>query len=36
MAQPHNDQGTFNDVFLDNVLEELIEQADNSSICVSS
>ena len=30
MAQPHNDQGSFDEHFLDYVLEELIEQPDNS------
>jgi hypothetical protein len=30
MAQPHNDQGSFDENFLDHILEELIEQPDNS------
>jgi hypothetical protein len=30
MAQPHNDQGSFDEDFLDYVPEELIEQHDNS------
>jgi hypothetical protein len=30
MAQPHNDQGSFDEDFLDYVPEELIEQPDNS------
>jgi len=29
MAQPHNDQGSFDEVFIDYVPEELIEQPDN-------
>jgi hypothetical protein len=30
MAQPHNDQGSFDEDFLDYVPEELIEHPDNS------
>jgi hypothetical protein len=36
MAQPHNDQGSFNEDFLDYIPEELIEQPDNSFNCLSS
>lgn len=36
MAQPHNDQGSFDEDFLDYVPEELIEQPDNSFNRLSS
>jgi hypothetical protein len=36
MAQPHNDQGSIDEVFLDYIPEELIEQPDNSSNGLSS
>ena len=36
IAQPHNDQGSFDENFLDYVPEELIEQPDNSFNCLSS
>jgi len=36
MAQPHNDQGSFDKDFLDYIPEELIEQPDNSLNCLSS
>jgi len=36
MAQRHNDQGSFNEDFLDYVLEELIEQPDTSFNLLSS
>jgi len=36
MAQSHNNQASFNEGFLDYVLEELIEQPDNCFICLSS
>jgi len=36
MAQPHNDQGSFDEDFLDYVPEELIEQPDNSFDRLSS
>jgi len=36
MAQPHEDQGSFDEYFLDYVSEELIEQHDNSVNRVSS
>jgi len=36
MAQPHNDQGSFDEDFLDYVPEELIEQPDNSFNHLSS
>jgi len=36
MAQPHNDQGSFDEDFLHYVPEELIEQLDNSFNCLSS
>jgi len=36
MAQPHNDQGSFDEDFLDYIPEELIEQPDNSFNCLSS
>ena len=36
MAQPHNNQGSFDEEFLDYVLEELIEQPDNSFNRLSS
>ena len=36
MAQPHTDEGSFNEIFLDSVLQELIEQPDNSFNCLSS
>ena len=36
MAQPQNDQGSFDQDFLDYVLEELIEQPDNSFYYLSS
>jgi len=35
-AQPHNDQGSFDEDFLDYVPEELIEQPDNSFNRLSS
>jgi len=36
MAQPNNNQGSFDEDFLDYVPEELIEQPDNSLNCHSS
>jgi len=36
MAQPHNDQGSFDEDFLDYVTEELLEQPDNSFNRLSS
>jgi len=36
MAHPHNNQGSFDDDFLDYLPEELIEQPDNSFHCLSS
>jgi len=36
MAQPHNDQGSFDEDFLDYIPEELIEQPVNSVKCLSS
>jgi len=36
MAQPHNNQGSSDVDCLDNVLEELIEQPDNSLNCLSN
>jgi hypothetical protein len=36
MAQPHNNQGSFDDDFLDQVPEELAEQPDNSFNLLSS
>jgi len=36
IAQPHKDQGSFDEDFLDYVLEELIQQPDNSCNCLSS
>jgi hypothetical protein len=36
MAHPHNDQGSFNEDFLDFFLEELIEQPENSLNRLSS
>jgi hypothetical protein len=36
MAQPHNNQGSFHEDFLDYVPEELIEQPDNSFNRLSS
>jgi len=36
MAQPHNDQGSFDEDFLDYILEELIEPPDNSFNRLSS
>jgi len=40
MAQPHNDQGSFDEDFVDYVPEELIQQPDNSfyrlSRCVAA
>jgi len=36
IAQAHDDQGSFDEDYLDYVLEELIEQPDNSFDCLSS
>jgi len=36
MAQPHNDQGSFDENFLDYIPEELIEQPHHSFNCLSS
>jgi len=36
MAQPHNDQGSFDEDFLDYIPEELIKQPINSFNCLSS
>jgi len=36
MAQPHNDQGSCEEDFLDYIAEELIELPDNSFNCLSS
>ena len=36
MAQPHNNKGNFDEHCLDYVLEELIEQPDNSFNCLRS
>jgi hypothetical protein len=35
MTQPHNNQGSFDETILAYVLEELIEQPDNSFNCLS-
>ena len=35
-TQPHNDEGTFGEDFLDYLLEELMKHPDNSSDCLSS
>jgi len=36
MAQPHNNQGSFDEHFLDHIPEELIQQPDNFFNCLSS
>jgi len=36
MAQPHNDEGSIDEAFPDYFMEDLIEQPNNSVICLSS
>jgi len=36
MAQPHNTQESFDEDFLDDVMEVLIEQPENALNCISS